>query len=62
MSVPVNFETHTQFQWWAARKLFTLHQADKLGAHAAWRHISIEERQGWRIVALLGIYSGWSTL
>lgn len=62
MAVPSDFDTNSQFQWYAARKLFTEHQADKLGANLAWVHISGIEKETWRIVALLGIYSGWSAL
>lgn len=62
MAVPVDADTNSQFQWYAARKLFTEHRFDKMGAHAAWAHISREEKECWRMIALLGIYSGWSAL
>lgn len=62
MAVPPDFDTNSQFQWYAARKLFAEHQADKHGANHAWVHISGIEKEAWRIVALLGIYSGWSAL
>jgi hypothetical protein len=62
MAVPVDAENNSQFQWHAARKLFGLHHADRRGVNQTWLHMSREEKETWRLLALLGIYCGWSSL